>query len=317
MILNIFAQSVLITGANKGKGNNFMSQNKKITSWFKIIIVALVLNAQQCFAIDLAAYFPGLKPDADGRLETLNNEGGMAPTATGAELWLLADLKQQDNKKIRLLEIGPAFGRLPIELFMDGFNGSYTAIDLSEEHLTYLRQSLNKFPESKTKVNTIAGRFPQDTKNLPNNSFDVIVITHVFHFFEPQHFDHSLAELNRLLAPGGKIYLTAKTPYSTRYNSFIPVYEHRIREKIANPGYIDNVAAWVDPTTITPERLQKLHGRHLYFFTKEDLSRIFKTNNFKVVRCEEIPLGYDSPIWQAPKGYENREDAVILAEKPR
>jgi len=281
----------------------------------KIIIFALVLNATQCLAIDLGTYFPDFKPDSDGRLETLNNEGGMAPIATGAERWLLADLKQQDNKNTRLLEIGPAFGRFPIELFQEGFSGSYTAIDLSEEHLSYLRQSLSKFPKSKDKIRTIAGRFPADTKNLPDNSFDVIVVTHVFHFFEPQYFDQSLAELHRLLTPGGKLYLTAKTPYSNRYKRFIPVYKQRIRDKATNPGYIDNVSEWVDPTTIAPERLKKLYGRHLYFFTKEDLNKIFKDNNFKVVRCEEIPLGYDSPIWQAPKEYANREDAVILAVK--
>jgi SAM-dependent methyltransferase len=140
---------------------------------------------------------------------------------------------------------------MPVELFMQGFNGNYTAIDLSSEHLNYLQQALNKFPNAKNKVHTITGRFPQDTKNLKSGSFDIIIITHVFHFFEPQHFDQALTELNRLLAHGGKIYLTAKTPYSMRYRSFIPVYEQRVREHKPNPGYIDNVAAWVDPATIT------------------------------------------------------------------
>jgi len=293
---------------------------KYCSSLFKLLFSALIgfvlfFNLTTCLAIDTFEYFPNLKPDTDGRIETLNNEGGMAPSATGAELWLIADLKKQETKSLRLLEIGPAFGRLPIELFGEGFKGSYTAIDLSEEHLTYLRQALNKFSLVQDRIQTIAGRFPKDTEHLANASFDIIVITHVFHFFEPQHFKQALAELNRLLAPGGKLYLTAKTPYSNRYKSFIPVYEQRIRDQQANPGYIDNVGAWVDPATITPERLQKLYGRHLYFFTKEDLNQVFKNNNFKIVRCEEIPLGYLSPIWQAPAEYANREDAIILVMK--
>jgi len=280
-----------------------------------LIALVLLFKLTTCSAIDTAEYFPDLKPDADGRIETLNNEGGMAPSATGAEVWLLSDLKKQDTTNLRLLEIGPAFGRFPIELFNEGFKGTYTAIELSDDHLRYLHQALNKLSIEHGKVQSIIGRFPTDTMHLANGSFDVIVITHVFHFFEPQHFDQALEELNRLLVPGGKIYLTAKTPYSNRYKSFIPVYEQRVKNQQAYPGYIADVGAWVDPDTITPERLQKLYGRHLYFFTKEDLNQVFIKNNFKVARCEEIPLGYSSPIWQAPKKYANREDAVILAVK--
>ncbi len=266
-------------------------------------------------AINTREYFTNLTPDADGRIETLNNEGGMAPSATGAEKWLLNDLKLQDTANLRILEIGPAFGRLGIELYLQNFKGEYVAIDLSQEHLNHLQSALDRFPSAKNRINTKKGRFPQDSNQFKGESFDIIVITHVFHFFEPSEFHLALKEIHRLLTPNGKIYLTAKTPYSNRYHSFIPVYEQRVQNKEPNPGYIDNVGEWVDPATIEPERLKKLYGRHLYFFTKEDLINLFKENNFKIAKCAEIPLGYNSPIWQAPKEYADREDAVILAIK--
>mgnify|MGYP000278791992 CR=1 FL=1 len=285
--------------------------------WLKIAAFAFFLHANVAYAINLNEFFPGLKPDIDGRIETLNNKGGMAPQATGAEIWLLADLKTQYNENTRLLEIGPAFGRMPVELFSNDFQGNYTAIDLSTEHLDYLRKSLQKFPEAKDSIKLITGEFPQASKQLAAGSFDIILATHVFHFFTPKQFDAAVDELWRLLAPGGKVYITVKTPYSQRYNKFIPVYLERKRKSAAHPGYIDNVGYWVDPTTIAPERLQKLYGLHLYFFGKEDLKKIFVQHKFKIARCEEVALGYESPIWQAPKAYADREDAVILAIKPK
>lgn len=274
----------------------------------------LLLTANLAFCVNLQEYYPTLAIDQDGRIETLNNEGGMAPSATGAEIWLLKDL-QSSNKDLRVLEIGPAFGRLAIELFSQGFQGHYTALDLSNDHLQHMHHALAKFPNAQGKTADIIGRFPQATASLPDNSYDVIVVTHVFHFFKPEDFDKSTAELHRLLTPGGKIYITAKTPYSTRYKSFISVYEQRVNENNANPGFIDNVAAWVDPSTIDPARLQKLQGRHLYFFTKNDMAKIFAKNQFKIEKCEELPLGYKSNIWQAPKEYANREDVALVASK--
>lgn len=288
---------------------------RKIACWPKLIGIVFLFYVTLAYAINPSEYFPDLKPDADGRIETLNNEGAMAPVATGAEIWLLSDLKNQDTQKLRILEIGPAYGRLPVELFISGFKGKYTAIDLSADHLAHLKQALTKFQNAVNTVQTITGRFPEATQTLADGSFDIIVVTHVFHFFEPAQFNSSLNELHRLLAKNGRIYLTAKTPYSTRYKKFIPVYEQRLKQGANNPGYIDNVGEWADPSTIAPERLKKLFGRHLYFFTKEDLSKIFKASQFSVARCEEVSLGYSSAIWQAPKEYTNREDVVILAVK--
>lgn len=295
---------------------SIMFIKNKIISCFKIGIITYLLQTTVCFAIDTDQYFPGLKPDADGRIETLNNKGGMAPAATGAERWLLADLKRENTENINILEIGPAYGRMPVELFSQDFQGSYTAIDLSQEHLDYLKKSLKHFPEVEQSVKLITGEFPKHTRNLAPNSFDIILATHVFHFFDVKQFDQAMSEIWRLLTPGGKVYVTVKTPYSLRYRKFIPVYLERKRKHQANPGYMENVGAWVDPKTIDPARLQKLYGLHLYFFGKEDLKKSFTKHRFIVKRCEEMPLGYTSSVWQAPTEYAGREDAVILAVKP-
>jgi SAM-dependent methyltransferase len=291
-------------------------KNKKFLSSLLCAAAFFLFDIPSCCAIDTAVYFPDLQPDADGRIETLNNEGGMAPTATGAELWLLEDLKKGELQNARLLEIGPAFGRLPIELFTNGFSGQYTAIDLSEDHLHHLHEALKKLEPSPDSVHSMVGRFPDATQSLPSNSFDIIVVTHVFHFLDPQQLNQSLEELYRLLVPEGKVYLTLKTPYSTRYRNFIPVYEDNVREGRAHPGYMESVAMWVDPATVTPEKFERLKSRHLYFFSKEDLKNVFEEHYFEVVLCDERPLSYSSPIWEAPAQYEGREEAAIVAVKP-
>lgn len=294
-----------------------MLRPNKIILALTIYLLSLILNVPACLAIDLGKYFPDLHPDADGRIETLNNKGGMAPIATGSERWLLADLKHQNTEKLRILEVGPAFGRMAVELFKQNFQGSYTAIELSSEHLQHLKIALSHFPTAEQNVTLIAGEFPFDTNNLSSGSFDIILATHVFHFFNNTQLDSVMQEIKRLLAPGGKTYVTVKTPYSQRYCSFIPTYLERKRINHDNPGYMASLGPWIDPSSQSVERLQKLQGRHMYVFSKDDLQNIFVKHQFQVKRCEEMSLGYKSATWQAPEEYADREDAGILAIKPR
>jgi len=95
-----------------------------------------------------------------------------------------------------VLEVGCGEGR-GIELVMNKAE-SYTAIDKIEEVIKRLRI---KFPEGKF----LSGNIPPFT-DLASDSFDTVISFQVIEHIEDDSF--FLQEINRVLKPGGKAYLT-------------------------------------------------------------------------------------------------------------
>lgn len=64
------------------------------------------------------------------------------------------------------------------------------------------------------------GYFPEATKDLPDASFDGIVCNHVMHYTDPEQIRAMLAEMHRLLKPGGRIHIDAISPFHSHLFQF-------------------------------------------------------------------------------------------------
>ncbi len=138
--------------------------------------------------------------------------------------------------------------------------GSYAGIFLNEAKkrgwkvLGIEPLSLPAYYSEKLGVPVIREYFEE--AKIDNNSIDAIVATHVIeHVPDPSAF---VAKAYQLLTPGGKLILETPT-----YDSFFfKVLKHRERSVRC--------------------------GGHIYFFTKDSLSKLAEKEGFKVIKHEKV-----------------------------
>lgn len=109
----------------------------------------------------------------------------------------------------RVLDVGTGTGRLPIALFRNRFRGHVTGLDLS---LGMLRQARSRLGAFRDQVSLIW----QDASHLPfdDGTFDAVVSLESLEFM--QHPRGVLAEMVRVLAPGGVLMLTNRVGAEAR-----------------------------------------------------------------------------------------------------
>lgn len=100
----------------------------------------------------------------------------------------------------KFLEPGIGTGRIGFPIIKQGY--SYTGIDISEAMMNQLRGKFSEMPENLTLIQG-------DAANLPfaDNSFDVILTTHILHCLEDSLV--GLTEIKRVLKPNG-VYLSCE-----------------------------------------------------------------------------------------------------------
>jgi len=115
-----------------------------------------------------------------------------------------ADRISQLNPK-KVLEIGCGTGLILLRI--GGFVESYTGIDVLESAISELRHTLLKRPDLYAKVQ-LSCQTADALDNLESGSFDTIVLNSVAQYFPSEDYlIRVLREAERLLAPGGKVFL--------------------------------------------------------------------------------------------------------------
>ncbi|USO02430.1 MAG: class I SAM-dependent methyltransferase [Alphaproteobacteria bacterium] len=254
--------------------------------------------------------------DKDQRIETLNNKGCMDPNPDSISLEFIKFCGTA-RRKINVLEIGPAYGNTAITISADQkFNGTYTVVDTSEDHINIIRERYRaKHPNGRF-MEYIVGSFPVCFQGVePHRRYDAILMAHVLHFYQEDVLD-AIQACYKLLKKGGRAYIIAKAPYSIKYQSFIPVFEKRLKDKNCKfPGLVDNMAAFVNLATVSKQKLKTLQGCKFQFFDKDILKKWFENVGFRTIFCQELSLNFVSDMWEAPQGYKGREEVGIIAEK--
>ena len=169
----------------------------------------------------------------NGFVPTLNKQGYMATTL---DYYMKQFISYAKSCKKPVVDIGAAYGIATIPSLETGAN--VIAVDLDERHLAILEERVPH--ELKNQLTIKCCSFPEEL-HFNRNSIGAFLIARVVHFFSPVRLEKSVSLLYDWLAPEGKVFLTAETPYLSNWESFIPIYEQRC--VIGHPwlGYVDDV----------------------------------------------------------------------------
>lgn len=122
------------------------------------------------------------------------------------------------SEKTKILEIGCGAGRLPIGIISNNFRiNSYRGVDVIKFNIDWCKKYIaKKYPSFNFfRLDLKNARYnpngkPMTGKFLPfNDTFDIIYLYSVFSHMKTEDIEAYLSEFQRLLSPGGKIFLTA------------------------------------------------------------------------------------------------------------
>jgi hypothetical protein len=211
--------------------------------------------------------------ESNGFVKTLNNMGYMTSTR---DPFSNKFISFSSKAKRPVLEIGAAYGIASIPAIELG--ATVIANDIDSRHLDILKARVE--PEMHSRLRLVPGSFPEELDFEPE-SLDGVLIARVLHFFTGERIESSAKKLHTWLARRGKVFVVAETPYLRNFQSFIPLYEKRVKEGHFWPGFIDDVMQ------VAPERGQFL-PKQMHFLDPNVLTRIFGSNGFDIEACYTI-----------------------------
>ena len=289
---------------------------------FKILLIFGVCfikaNAQGFTYEQASAQFDALnlkiqKPEADGRVQTLNKKGAVTARFSYIER---AFLKFGKGKEI--LEIGGCYGDIMLHALKQNNTTRYVLNDLDKRHLFIAAKKLAEkiqdnwlTPESVNRVQFVEADITKADHVKNFNHYEAILIARVLHFFTPEQLELVVKHLFLLLRPGGRVFVIAITPYVKRFQKFIPEYERRVEAGEAYPGFVGSLRDYVDSTVTTSEQIKNIHEGPFLFLDSHTLRAIFERNGFNVLECRTTPLCYKSDSWS----YDGRENVILIAQK--
>jgi SAM-dependent methyltransferase len=192
-----------------------------------------------------------------------------------------------------VLDIGAAYGIAAIAALEAG--ATVVANDLDASHLADLP------PHSRLQL--LPGRFPEF--DLPANSLSAVHASNVLHFLDGPEITLGSLKISKWLAPGGRVFVHAGTPYQQPFSRFIPQYEERVAAGDPWPGYI------ADTTQISSHRRLSQIPRAIHLLDPQVLSRVFTAAGFTLDRVwlyrrRDLPRSMH---------HDGREGVALLAHK--
>jgi ubiquinone/menaquinone biosynthesis C-methylase UbiE len=108
-----------------------------------------------------------------------------------------------------ILDVATGTGRLPLALLRERFRGRIAGLDLSPRMLRQARRKLRSYGEQVSLIWQDASHLPFD-----DDTFDAVACLESLEFMPRPR--ESLAEMVRVLAPGGVLYLTNRVGWEAR-----------------------------------------------------------------------------------------------------
>jgi SAM-dependent methyltransferase len=155
----------------------------------------------------------------NGMVATLNGTGFMFEVRDRFADAFIEDAGRLGRQAGRpVLEVGCAYGVSTLPALEAG--ARITASDLEPRHLEILRSKVP--PHLLDNVEFVAGALPH--MEFPAGKYGAILCSRVLHFLAGEDLDASVRKMAGWLAPGGRLYLVADTPYGI-WRRKIPEFE--------------------------------------------------------------------------------------------
>ncbi|MBI4351612.1 MAG: class I SAM-dependent methyltransferase [Elusimicrobia bacterium] len=235
-------------------------------------------------------------PDENGLFRTLNSMGTMTPSP---DIFSSAFIEFASKAPGRCLDIGAAYGVSTIPALAGGAH--VVANDIDGRHLRILASRVPT--EDRARLELAPGNFPDEMDFQPG-SFGAVLICRVMHFFDGPRIDRAAAKVREWLAPGGKVFVVAETPFIGTARAFFPTYEARLKAGNKWPGVVENVSAH------DPKRAGSLPSL-FHLLDDRVLSRVFTSAGFTIER-----LAYFArPDYPADIRLDGKESIGMIAIK--
>lgn len=134
-----------------------------------------------------------------------------------------------------VLDIGAAFGLASLAALDAG--ATVIANDLEPAHLSEIASAVP--PAHAARLILIPGRFPRQLR-FAANSLSAVHASNVFHFLAGPQLELGLSSIAHWLAPGGRLFVQAATPWQKPFQAFVPVFEARQALRAPWPGWMEN-----------------------------------------------------------------------------
>jgi SAM-dependent methyltransferase len=175
------------------------------------------------------------KPEEDGRIKTLNPEGGYM---TQHNLGISKQFVDFCNSSLShpVFDGGAAFGIATFAALSKG--STVIANDIESLHLHYIAHNAG---DNISRLYLREGPLPGSLE-FPENSLSAIHLSRVLHFLGPDDVLRVFQNAFRALVPSGRFFVVIASPYHWCCPGFVETYEERLKEGIKFPGIVDK--AW-------------------------------------------------------------------------
>ena len=177
------------------------------------------------------------KPFIEGLVPTLNRRGFMSERMDYYSC-RFADYAGAVNGEV--LDMGCAYGVATRAALEAG--ARVLACDMDSGHLEILEYETPV--HLRARLRTAVGVLPE--VEFPDASFDAILCSRVIHFLLATEIRTSLDKMYRWLAPGGRLFLIADSPYTGFWFKIAPEYERRKAAGEEWPCLIEDITALME-----------------------------------------------------------------------
>lgn len=195
---------------------------------------------------------------------------------------------ESSTSSFKALDIGCAYGVACLPLINETKNIDVIAMDLCEEHLEYLLSQVDDKEESKARVSTIQGMFPQEfnIKHFEQEPLDAIHCSQMFHFLNGDDTLEGLAKIYDSLKSGGRLFISTVSVHFCSFKKYLPTYMSRKESGEKWPGYVENILDYVHADSVP--FMSNSGGFHL--FTLDDFVDAIKQAGFTIISSSTFDI---------------------------
>ena len=257
--------------------------------------------------LGLTRFLPGWfsRPSAqpgwsgNGMVATLNGTGFMFEVR---DRFANAFIEYAGQCGSPVLEIGCAYGVSTLPALEAG--ARITASDLDPRHLDILRGKVP--PHLLGNLKLVAGALPHI--DFPAGHYSAILCSRVLHFLSGEDVDASVRKMANWLAPGGRLYLVADTPYGI-WRGKIPEFEAGKANGERWPGMMVGLHNYI---ASGPQAKPIEQPPFMNVFDPDLLTRVCQEAGLTVIDAAFI----SRPDFGGYGKMDGRENAGVIAVKP-